>query len=68
MGNSNVCIANIGPGERRKRMWFGVALLGVGAAALIGLVVANAHRGWRIALLVPFWAGAVGLFQALEKT
>jgi len=49
-------------------MWFGAALTGLGAAALVGLLVADVQRGWRLALFLPFWAGAIGLLQAMEKT
>ena len=62
------CIANIGHRERRRRMGFGVVLLaaGVGLAAL--LVGLQADRLWRLLLFLPFWAGAVGVLQAWEKT
>lgn len=63
-----VCIANIGPRERRKRIAFGVTLLlagGVVAALLVGL---RADRLWRLVLFLPFWAGAVGVLQAREST
>ena len=63
-----VCIANIGPRERRKRMTFGLTLLvagGVVAALLVGL---RTDRLWRLLLFLPFWAGALGLLQAREKT
>lgn len=63
-----VCIANIGPRERRRRMRFGVLLLVVGAGLAALLVGIDAHRFWRLALFLPFWAGAVGVLQAREKT
>lgn len=66
--SATVCIANIGPRERRKRMRFGVALLTVGAALAVFLWVLGAHRPWRLALFLPLWAGAIGIFQAREKT
>lgn len=52
------CIANIGPRERRKRVRSGVALMvGIGVDRLL-----------RLLLLLPFWAGAVGVLQARERT
>lgn len=63
-----VCIANIGPRERRKRMRFGVALLVVGAGLAVVLVGLQADRLWRLVLFLPFWLGAVGVLQAREKT
>lgn len=65
---TEACIAKIGSRERRRRMRFGVVLLsaGVGLAAL--LVGLQADRLWRLLLFLPFWAGAVGVLQAREKT
>lgn len=63
-----VCVANIGPRERRKRRTFGLILLVTGgfvAALLVGL---QADRLWRLLLFLPFWAGALGVLQAREKT
>ena len=63
-----VCIANISPLERRKRLRFGIrqfifALLISGV--LIGL---HLNPFWRLPLLLLFWAAAVGFFQAYDKT
>lgn len=61
-------IPNIGPRGQRRRLTFGVVLLG--AAVLLGLllVAVDAARPWRLALFVPLWIGALGVFQALDKT
>jgi len=63
-----VKIPNIGPRGRRRRLTFGGVSLG--AAALLGplLFVVDAARPWRLALFVPLWIGALGIFQALDKT
>jgi hypothetical protein len=63
-----VCIANISPFERQKRLRFGVqqfifALLVSGV--LIGL---HLNPLWRLSMLFLFWAAAVGFFQAYDKT
>jgi len=60
--------ANIGPKGRRRRALMGVAILAVGIVALVVLLMRGADRGWRVALLVPFWAGALGLSQARAHT
>jgi hypothetical protein len=61
-------VVNIGPRERRKRLVFGVVALGVGAAIAVLLVLINAPLVWRVPLFVPFFVGALGVFQAREKT
>jgi len=60
--------ANIGPQERRKRLTFGVVLLGASLVAAAMLIHANVARGWRILLVLPLWAAALGFFQARERT
>jgi hypothetical protein len=62
------CIPNIGPEERKKRITFGSVLMAVGAAAAIYLVTSGAHRPLRLLVMFPFWMGAIGLFQARDKT
>jgi len=49
-------------------MRLGFVFLGV--AILLGalLFVVGAGWGWRLALFVPLWIGALGIFQALDKT
>lgn len=63
-----VCIVNIGPRERRKRMRFGAVVLIAGAGLAALLVGLQADRLWRLLLFLPFWAGALGILQAREKT
>jgi len=62
------CLANIGPAQRRLRLRFGAVALAVTLAALVGLVIAEVGRGWRLALFLPFFAAATGYFQARERT
>jgi formate-dependent nitrite reductase membrane component NrfD len=63
-----VKIPNIGPRGQRQRLTFGV--VSFGAAVLLGLLlfVVDAARPWRLALFVPLWIGALGVFQARDKT
>jgi hypothetical protein len=62
------CIPNIGPEERKKRITFGSVLMAVGATAAIYMVASGTQRPLRLLVMLPFWAGAVGLFQARDKT
>ena len=64
----NVCVANIGPEQRRQRMTFGMISLALGVVLAALLVAIHANPLWRLGLFVPFVAGAEGIFQALEKT
>lgn len=62
------CIPNIGPEERKKRFTIGSVTLAIGAAMALYFVATGSPRPWRLLVLLPFWVGAVGLFQAREKT
>ena len=59
---------NIGPKESRKRLIMGVIMLAVGIGVGTALIFTDLNRWWRIGLFLPFWMGALGLFQAKEKT
>jgi len=61
-------IANIGVAERRKRLLFGVAALGVGAIIAALLIVIGAPLIWRLPLIFLFYVGALGFFQSRDKT
>lgn len=62
------CIPNIGPRERRRRLRSGLATWALATLGLVGLVLTDAPRLWRLALLLPLWGGAIGFFQYREKT
>ncbi|MEK7209840.1 MAG: hypothetical protein AAB070_00315 [Candidatus Binatota bacterium] len=62
------CVINIGPKESRKRLIMGVVVLAVGIGVAIALIFSDLNRWWRIGLFLPFWMGALGLFQAMGKT
>ncbi len=68
MSATAVRVANIGPRGCRRRILMGAAALGAGVVILVVLVLADADRGWRALLVVPFWAGALGVFQARAHT
>ena len=61
-------IANIGAGERKKRLVFGVFALLVGAVIAGLLIAVDSPPFWRLPLLLVFYAGALGVFQSFDKT
>jgi hypothetical protein len=61
-------VANIGPAERRKRMMFGIVALVAAVIIAVLLVVVHAPLVWRLPLFLLFYAGALGFFQARDKT
>lgn len=61
-------IANIGTRERRKRLVWGVVASGVGAVIAVLLVTVGAPLIWRLPLFLIFYVGALGIFQARDKT
>src|SRR5262249_55577747 len=63
-----VCIANIGPKERRRRLRFGVITLAVTAVIAVVLIVSGLPAFWRLLLFLPLASGASGFFQWREKT
>ncbi len=62
-----VC-TNIGPAERRKRMWFGAQMLIVSLVVAAVMIAFGVERAWRVALFFPFASAMTGFFQAFEKT
>jgi hypothetical protein len=61
-------IPNIGTGERRKRLVFGIVASGVGVVIAALLVFIHAPLVWKLPLFLPFYVGALGIFQARDKT
>jgi hypothetical protein len=66
--NGEICIANISPLERQKRLRFGITQFIISLVILSALIVLGVDRLWRLPLLFMFWAAAVGYFQARDKT
>src|SRR5207247_3722974 len=60
--------ANIGPKGRRRRVLMGAATLVAGSVVLVVLLMSGVGRGWRVALWVAFWAGALGILPARAHT
>jgi hypothetical protein len=67
-GVGEVCIANISPAERQKRMRFGILTFIVTLVILGILIALHANPLWRLPLLFLFWSSASGYFQAKDKT
>lgn len=64
----NERVENIEARGIRRRRTGGIALFVVGAVAAALLVVFRAPYVWRLALVIPFTAGAIGFLQARERT
>jgi hypothetical protein len=65
---AEVCIANISPLERQKRLMFGLRQFIFTLVILGVLLLLHVNPLWRLPLLLLFWAAAVGYFQARDKT
>lgn len=66
--SADVCIPNISPAERKKRQQFGIMQIVFGIIILAALLLFDADKLWRLPLFAIFSAGAVSIFQALDKT
>ena len=63
-----VCIANISPQERKKRMRFGIQQF-VTALIILGILIAlDVNPLWRLLLFFMFSAATTSYIQALDKT
>jgi hypothetical protein len=67
-GGGQVCIANISPLERRKRLRFAIRQLIVTLAILGVLIVLGLPPFWRLPLFFLFSAATTSYFQVLDKT
>lgn len=66
--SADVCIPNISPAERQKRIRFGILQLVITFGILAVMLTFGADKLWRLPLFAMFSAGAVSIFQALDKT
>jgi hypothetical protein len=67
-GIYEVCIANISPAERRKRLNFGIIQFVIGLVILAVFMLIGVDKVWRLTLVFPFGAAAAGFFQWRDKT
>jgi hypothetical protein len=63
-----VCLINIGPRERRRRMVLGIVGFAVAAGLAAALMAAGLPRWWRLLVFVPAALGGYGVFQARAAT
>lgn len=63
-----LCIANIGPKQRRLRMIGGIVSLAIAAMGFVLLERYDLSRVARLVLIVPLWSAALAVLQAREKT
>ncbi len=68
MTDGDICIANIGPRQRRLRLQIGVLGLAGGAFGAVAMIVLGVPRLTRFALMIPFTVGLIGFLQYKEKT
>ncbi|HEY7393846.1 MAG TPA: hypothetical protein VH559_03345 [Gemmatimonadaceae bacterium] len=61
-------VTNLADRGVRQRRTMGITWLVISLIATGSLIVFNAPRVWRLALVVPFALTAVGLIQAQERT
>ena len=66
--DASVCIANIGSRERRKRLTFGITALAASVLISFLFVFYGVRPLFRLPLFVPLFAGALGFFQARDRT
>jgi hypothetical protein len=66
--DASVCIANIGPRERRKRLSFGITMLAASIVISFLFVFYGVRPVFRLILFVPLFVGALGFFQARDRT
>lgn len=67
-GIGDVCIANISPLERRKRLNFAIGQFIITLVILGILIALGLNPLWRLPLLFLFSASTVSFFQVLDKT
>ena len=68
METGEVCIANISPSQRMRRLRFGIISLVIGLAVLAALMAFDVSRWWRLALFPVMVGAATGYFQWHDKT
>jgi hypothetical protein len=63
-----VCLANIGPRERAKRLGFGVTSFALSVALAAWLVASGAPSLTRLVLVLPLLMSGLGFFQWQQRT
>lgn len=69
VNDTEICLINIGPKQRRMRAASGVVGLAIAMALAVGLAFTDLAVGWRAAaVFVPVYGGLLGILQARAKT
>jgi len=68
MNGVSESVGNLGARQRRRRLIMGGVMLGAGILLVAALIALHVDRGWRLLAGLPFWLGALGLFQARANT
>jgi hypothetical protein len=63
-----MCIANIGPKQRRQRLMFGIYTFAAALVMLGVMLVMRLDFWWRLPLFVPFVLATSGYYQARDRT
>lgn len=63
-----ICIANIGPRGRARRLRFGVVMAAVTIGWLMACALLDLSRSARLLVFFPAWLAALGILQHREKT
>jgi hypothetical protein len=67
-GQTEVCIANISPKERKKRLNFAIQNLVFTLSILAVLLILDVNPLWRLPLFFMFVASGSSFFQWRDKT
>jgi hypothetical protein len=65
---NEVCIPNIGPRERQKRLALGLTSLTLGLLLASAMLWLDVSRVWRLAIFMPALMAALGVRQAMAQT
>lgn len=68
MREAPVCVGNIGPRERRKRVVIGALSLAVALGLYALLVVLEVGPIWRLPLFLPIWLWLLAWLEARGST
>lgn len=68
MPNTDICIPNIGPRERRRRLTIGLMLLAVTLLVAAGQLASGTPWIWRAPVFLPLWMATVTLMQVSAQT
>lgn len=68
MPEGEICLPNINPRERLRRLTVGIGLFFLGLVVLALLISCGVDRRWRLMLFPMFAGAAAGYFQWRDQT